>query len=221
MISEGLGYLASAIGKPLHSDKATIMKQLEFVKVCVEVDAQAPLFGSVLVDLRARNCVDVTVQLRVIGNDERVELESTVAQNVEDDVADTLVSNYEFASVNAEVHVETNYVVSSSDFIVVAWAIIRDIVDVDRLKGDSNVEEGGMQSDNKFDLLVDVVDGHEELDLSPKKSRLAGGGVAKLINQLKPKQQQKGAKKNGKGGKQKRKKGCTSPNYYDFLNLEC
>ncbi|KAK8496319.1 hypothetical protein V6N12_019878 [Hibiscus sabdariffa] len=86
---------------------------------------------------------------KVIGNDERVELRSTIAQNVENVVVDVVVINR---------------------------AITGYIGDVGRLKGDSNVEEGGMQSDNKFDLLVDVVDGREKLNLSPKKSRLIDGG---------------------------------------------
>ncbi|KAK8609956.1 hypothetical protein V6N13_093366 [Hibiscus sabdariffa] len=60
-------------------------------------------------------------------------------------------------------------------------AITGYIGDVGRLKGDSNVEEGGMQSDNKFDLLVDVVDGREKLNLSPKKSRLIDGVVMNLV----------------------------------------
>ncbi|KAK8974967.1 hypothetical protein V6N11_039746 [Hibiscus sabdariffa] len=66
--------------------------------------------------------------------------------------------------------------VVGSDSDLGAGAITGYIGDVGRLKGDSNVEEGGMQSDNKFDLLVDVVDGREKLNLSPKKSRLIDGG---------------------------------------------
>ncbi|KAK8569596.1 hypothetical protein V6N13_046646 [Hibiscus sabdariffa] len=56
----GLGYLASAIGKPLYTDKATVLKQqLEFAKVCVEVEASSTLPSSILVDLGEGNSVDV------------------------------------------------------------------------------------------------------------------------------------------------------------------
>ncbi|KAK9024783.1 hypothetical protein V6N11_004936 [Hibiscus sabdariffa] len=47
---------------------------------------------------------------------------------------------------------------------------------VDSLVGSSVVQEDVM-SENSFDLLVDDADGQDEVPLSPKKSRLAAGGV--------------------------------------------
>ncbi|KAK8492883.1 hypothetical protein V6N12_038531 [Hibiscus sabdariffa] len=62
-VKAGLGS-ASAIGKPLYTDKATVLKQqLEFAKVCVEVEASSTLPSSILVDLGEGNSVDVDVEL--------------------------------------------------------------------------------------------------------------------------------------------------------------
>ncbi|KAK8659264.1 hypothetical protein V6N13_029471 [Hibiscus sabdariffa] len=61
---KGLGYLASAIGKPLYSDKATTLRQnLEYAKVCVEVSAKSELPTSILVDLGDGLPVSVSVEL--------------------------------------------------------------------------------------------------------------------------------------------------------------
>ncbi|KAK8677810.1 hypothetical protein V6N13_143333 [Hibiscus sabdariffa] len=61
---QGLSYLASALGKPLYTDKATTLRQhLEFAKICVEVDAKFTLPSSVLVDLGDDNVIDVGVEL--------------------------------------------------------------------------------------------------------------------------------------------------------------
>ncbi|KAK8646222.1 hypothetical protein V6N13_120015 [Hibiscus sabdariffa] len=60
---QGLSYVASAVGKPLYSDRATVLKQqLEFAKVCVEVDAKEDIPASILVDLGEGNLVDVAVE---------------------------------------------------------------------------------------------------------------------------------------------------------------
>ncbi|GMJ06863.1 hypothetical protein HRI_004355500 [Hibiscus trionum] len=61
---QGYGYLASALSKPLYTDKAIVLKQqLEFAKVCVNVDAKSVLPSSILVDLGNDNIVDVMVEL--------------------------------------------------------------------------------------------------------------------------------------------------------------
>ncbi|KAK8683648.1 hypothetical protein V6N13_039702 [Hibiscus sabdariffa] len=61
---QGLGYLASALGKPLYSDKATILKQsLEYAKICVEVSAKSSLPESILVDLGEGHSIHVSVEL--------------------------------------------------------------------------------------------------------------------------------------------------------------
>ncbi|KAK8577341.1 hypothetical protein V6N13_027620 [Hibiscus sabdariffa] len=60
----GLGYLASALGKPLYTDKATALRlSLEYAKICVEVSAMSCLPASILVDLGNGNVVSVGVEL--------------------------------------------------------------------------------------------------------------------------------------------------------------
>ncbi|KAK8643816.1 hypothetical protein V6N13_013093 [Hibiscus sabdariffa] len=59
----GLGYIASALGKPLYTDRGTVLKQsLEFAKICVELDAKFVLPESVTVDLGMGRTVDVNVE---------------------------------------------------------------------------------------------------------------------------------------------------------------
>ncbi|KAK8672341.1 hypothetical protein V6N13_110714 [Hibiscus sabdariffa] len=61
---QGLGYFASALGKPLYSDKATILKQsLEYAKICVEVSAKSSLPESILVDMGDGYSIHVSVEL--------------------------------------------------------------------------------------------------------------------------------------------------------------
>ncbi|KAL4323927.1 hypothetical protein GQ457_11G029880 [Hibiscus cannabinus] len=61
---QGLGYIASAIGKPLYSARATVLKkQLDYAKVCVEIDAKDDLPGSVMVELDDGYTEDVAVEL--------------------------------------------------------------------------------------------------------------------------------------------------------------
>ncbi|KAK8676921.1 hypothetical protein V6N13_142480 [Hibiscus sabdariffa] len=61
---QGLGYLASALGKPLYTDRSTALKnQLEYAKMCVDVEAKTILPASITVDRGNGNCVDVGVEL--------------------------------------------------------------------------------------------------------------------------------------------------------------
>ncbi|KAK8716925.1 hypothetical protein V6N13_044215 [Hibiscus sabdariffa] len=61
---QGLGYLASALGKPLYTDRATALKQhLDFAKICVDVEAMFDLPSAITVDLGNGNCVEVGVEL--------------------------------------------------------------------------------------------------------------------------------------------------------------
>ncbi|KAK8649835.1 hypothetical protein V6N13_139489 [Hibiscus sabdariffa] len=61
---QGLSYLASALCKPLYTDKATTLRQhLEFAKICVEVDAKFTLPSFILVDLGDNNVIPVGAEL--------------------------------------------------------------------------------------------------------------------------------------------------------------
>ncbi|KAK8644043.1 hypothetical protein V6N13_013316 [Hibiscus sabdariffa] len=175
----GLGYLASAIGKPLYTDKATVLKQqLEFTKMwswfghpprCSHWHVFGHLDATcgMLAQHGGTHMGDLQVDLGI-------------------DVGIAVVENAQERDMSITEHGEVGI--------------------VDSLVGSSVVQEDVM-SENSFDLLVDDADGQDEVPLSPKKSRLAAGGVADLLNQLKPKQQQKGKKKNGKGGTKNKEKG--------------
>ncbi|KAK8585289.1 hypothetical protein V6N13_139223 [Hibiscus sabdariffa] len=61
---QGLDYLASALGKPLYTDKATTLRlTLEYAKIYVEVNAASSLPASILVNLGAGNIISVGVEL--------------------------------------------------------------------------------------------------------------------------------------------------------------
>ncbi|KAK8668938.1 hypothetical protein V6N13_106383 [Hibiscus sabdariffa] len=61
---QGLGYVVSAIGKPLYTDRATALKQqLEFAKIFIEIDATETIPNSVLVELDEGLTVEITVEL--------------------------------------------------------------------------------------------------------------------------------------------------------------
>ncbi|KAK8586074.1 hypothetical protein V6N13_130600 [Hibiscus sabdariffa] len=66
-IVHGVGYLASALGKPLYTkytDKAsTIRLSLEYAKICVEVSVVSCLPASILVDIGNGNVVSIGVEL--------------------------------------------------------------------------------------------------------------------------------------------------------------
>ncbi|KAK8692611.1 hypothetical protein V6N13_076067 [Hibiscus sabdariffa] len=236
----GLGYLASAIGKPLYTDKATVLKQqLEFAKVCVEVEASSTLPSSILVDLGEGNCVDVDVELELVWAPPRCshchvfghlnETCGMLAQQGGTPMGDLqvdlgidrgrreeVVGSVNKSGVDLVLLVDSGACVDvqATGIGVVENAQERDmsitehreIGVVDSLVGSCVVQEDVM-SGNSFDLLVDAADGQDDVQLSPKKSRLAAGGVADLLNQLKPKHQQKGKKKNGKGGAKNKENG--------------
>ncbi|KAK8675274.1 hypothetical protein V6N13_033343 [Hibiscus sabdariffa] len=71
---QGLGYIASALGKPLYTDRATTLKnQLEYAKVCIEVGAKDDISDSVLVEIGDGRSVNAGVVSDVIS--ERVVIE--------------------------------------------------------------------------------------------------------------------------------------------------
>ncbi|KAK8613315.1 hypothetical protein V6N13_101080 [Hibiscus sabdariffa] len=61
---KGLDCLASALGKPLYTDRPTMLKQnLEFAKICVNIDAKFVLPKFIPVELSKGNCIDVGVEI--------------------------------------------------------------------------------------------------------------------------------------------------------------
>ncbi|KAL4304174.1 hypothetical protein GQ457_10G003940 [Hibiscus cannabinus] len=61
---QGLEYIASALGRPLYMDRATVLKkQLEFAKVCIDIDDAAGLPSSVMFKLGEGRAMDIAVEL--------------------------------------------------------------------------------------------------------------------------------------------------------------
>ncbi|KAK8626257.1 hypothetical protein V6N13_133908 [Hibiscus sabdariffa] len=61
---KGIDYISSAIGKPMDTNKAIVMKhQLEFTKICVEEDAKYKLPRTILVELEEGSGVYDSLEL--------------------------------------------------------------------------------------------------------------------------------------------------------------
>ncbi|KAK8556125.1 hypothetical protein V6N13_070194 [Hibiscus sabdariffa] len=157
---QGLGYLASALGKPLYTDRSTALKlQLEFAKVCIEVEANFSMPSSITVDLGYGNYVEVGVELDwapphcvacgIFGHSsDRCKKHCVPA-------TDVVVVSEPLAPVEIEE-------------VLIVGNEIRDLSTID-----SQVEA--------------VVDCEDQSDLSSRPERIAAGGVAHLMEQLKPK----------------------------------
>ncbi|KAK8980859.1 hypothetical protein V6N11_047990 [Hibiscus sabdariffa] len=210
-----LGCLASAIGRPLYTDTATTLKQqLEFAKICVEVEAKSSLPNYVLVDLDEDNCIEVGVELVlapircdhccIFGHSGDKCTRKVVATGVVSDdyvVCDVL----ELIKVHfeSEIAVETGvdeYLVSSGTMVEsevfaadgsesVETAMVKE--GVDPLESMNGKEI--LVAPNRFDIL-DVVNHGEENCISPKKDIIVVVGVAELMSQLKPKAKGQGKK---------------------------
>ncbi|KAK8627616.1 hypothetical protein V6N13_135224 [Hibiscus sabdariffa] len=226
----GLGYLASDIGRAIYTDKATTLKQqLEFAKICVEVEAKSSLCSSVSVELDEDNCIEVGVELVwappccdhccIFGHSGDKCTKNVVGTEVVSDdyvVCDVLKSlkvPVEF-EIAVEAGVDENLV--SSGTVVESEVNAADgskPVETDMVKeGVDPLESVNgkeiLVTPNRFDIL-DIVNHGEENCISPKKERIVAVGVVELMNQLKPKA--KGQGKKNKGGKQgSKKKGVTS-----------
>ncbi|KAK8649080.1 hypothetical protein V6N13_129816 [Hibiscus sabdariffa] len=208
---QGLGYLASALGKPLYTNRSTALKkQLEYAKICVDVEAKTVLPASITVDFGNGNCVDVGVELDwappccsncvVFGHSTDnwlgVELGVVSPQAVRvDGVGEgssaQLVPGSVPPSFGQTLEDERVDLVSGQD-------------------GVSNI------SANKFEVLCAVVDDQVVKDFLTRPERVVVGGVAELMEKLKPKEKGKVAKKKGKGRgavKDMGFEGCASPSF--------
>ncbi|KAK9006981.1 hypothetical protein V6N11_019311 [Hibiscus sabdariffa] len=124
-----LSYLASVLGKPLYTDKATTLRQhLEFAKICVEVYANFSLLSYVLVDLGDDDVIVVGVELvwappkcshcSIFGN-----LEDKCARSIV--VDDSAQLNSSTRIVELETIISCNLV----DFIKVCAQLVERVLD--------------------------------------------------------------------------------------------
>ncbi|KAK8615314.1 hypothetical protein V6N13_069090 [Hibiscus sabdariffa] len=229
---QGLSYVASAVGRPLYSDRATTLKQhLEFAKVCVEVGAVNDILGSVLVDIGNDTLVCIVVE--VVWSPPRCK--HCMIFGHSDEKCGKVVCDNAIDSVphRAPVELSTgaherdggslNDVVDSvfvCDELQVEGAgeqfgIVHGVVSVsvleDRVTRENGVQIICAESPNKFAALsganeedpnslcgFQVVEPKPELGI-PKRGRIAAGGVAELMQQLKPKAKEPKVKKKGRG----------------------
>ncbi|KAK8571128.1 hypothetical protein V6N13_025684 [Hibiscus sabdariffa] len=212
---QGLGYLASALGKPLYTDRSTAMKlTLEYAKVCVEVSATYDLLSTITVDLGNSTYVDVGVQLDwappccsswgVFGH-----VTDKCRKTVVQEGAKSVGASYEIsAGVVGEIGFDVGAKASSCPVIVDP---VGDVGLCVRSESVPSSNHGGVIIPNKFDALCDVVE--EKFQVATMRPcRVAATSVADLMEKLKPKE--KLNKKNGKGkgrGKQKDSKDGCSP----------
>ncbi|KAK8667936.1 hypothetical protein V6N13_105409 [Hibiscus sabdariffa] len=215
---QGLSYLASALGKPLYTDRATTLRQnLEFAKICVDIAASFTLPTSVLVDLGDGNIVDIQVELfwappkcaycSIFGHlEEKYSRKDVVQTNVGTKNEDVLNSSYGTHDVDigdggGSVIYEDNVVQANVVQPVnqgIKLVEIEDGINHVGAVGSSAAVSNSVVSiksivcSNKFEALINTVVEHEAVVLSPRK---VAGGVAELLNQLKPKPKGPGHKK--------------------------
>ncbi|KAL4363298.1 hypothetical protein GQ457_04G010390 [Hibiscus cannabinus] len=202
---QGLGYLASALGKPLYTDKATALKQhLEYAKICVEVSTAFLLPNSIIVDIGDGNCFEIGVELD--WGPPRCS-KCVLFGNSDDKCRREVLSQVEHVvGVSKDVVVPSQHVISSTidgnigenaDVIgVVSNKQVNDDVtghELDMLRQVNDDIVADVVGVNKFVALCDVV----EQDGAIRPVRVTAGGVADLIERLKPKG--KRGKKKGKG----------------------
>ncbi|KAK8570568.1 hypothetical protein V6N13_032185 [Hibiscus sabdariffa] len=219
---QGLSYVASVVGKPLYSDRATTLKhQLEFAKVCIEIDAKDDLPCSVLVDIGSDTLVSIVVE--VVWSPPRCKhcmifchSDENCGNIVHKGVVDSGFTVVPGVDAQGQ---DVSYIVKVVDpGLVSNEASMVDYVEhagtvcaeVDFAPLPKEVEKGGGirlsvcgKPSNSFEALsVGIVEecvlpvDESELD-SPKK-RIAAGGVAELLQQLKPQAKEAKAKKKGK-----------------------
>ncbi|KAK8617930.1 hypothetical protein V6N13_080832 [Hibiscus sabdariffa] len=233
---QGLSYLASALGKPLYTDRATTVRQnLEFAKICVDIAASFTLPTSVLVDLGDGNIIDIGVELvwappkcaycSIFGHlEEKRSRKGVVQTNVGTKDGDALNSSsgtldvdigdgggsviYEDNDVQTNVvqpvdqgikQVEIEDGINPVSAVGFSAAISNSVVSIESIVCIPCVEvepvdiivpvevpivNEGLLGSNKFEALVNTAVEHEGVVLSSRKT---AGGVAELLNQLKPK----------------------------------
>ncbi|KAK8614487.1 hypothetical protein V6N13_068287 [Hibiscus sabdariffa] len=172
---QGLGYVASAIGKPLYIDRATALKQqLEFAKICTEVGAKETIPNSVLVELDEDLTVEIVVELEKVVEDGVAKVDSGPENNCDGRVnngdAKEGLSCDDDGSLGVNSHVSSMVEMSSPNEGIPCV-----------ISGES------LESPNKFEILCSVVEGQDGRVVSPRKVRAAAGGVVDLMNQLKGK----------------------------------
>ncbi|KAK8617810.1 hypothetical protein V6N13_080715 [Hibiscus sabdariffa] len=216
-------------------DRSTALKkQLDYVKICVDVEAKTVLPASITVDFGNGNCVDVGVELdwaplccsncvifghstdnckkHVVSNT-NLQVEHIPSQVVQDSMGGidhgSLVSGSVEAVVSgAGLGVELGVVspqavqvdgvgeVSSAQLVPgsVPPSFGQTLEDerVDLVSGQDGVFN---ISANKFEVLCAVVDDQVVKDVLTRPERVAAGGVAELMEKLKPKEKGRVAKK--------------------------
>ncbi|KAL4332194.1 hypothetical protein GQ457_07G002510 [Hibiscus cannabinus] len=194
---QGLGYLASALGKPLYTDRSTALKkQLEYAKICVDVEAKIVLPASITVDFGNGNCVDVGVELDWAPPCCN---HGSLASGSVEAVVSGAGLGVELGVVSPQaVRVDGTGEVSSAQLVPgsVPPSFGQALEDKRVVLGQDGVSN---ISANKFEVLCAVVDDQVVKVVLTRPERIAAGGVAELMEKLKPKEKGRVAKKKGKG----------------------
>ncbi|KAL4304252.1 hypothetical protein GQ457_10G002780 [Hibiscus cannabinus] len=218
---QGLGYVASAIGKPLYTDRVTALKQqLEFAKICIEVGAKETIPNSVLVELDEDLTIEIAVELvwspprcghcSIFGHSEDNCSKETVVEDGIAKVDGGLENNCDATVDDGRVNNgdAKEGISCDDDGSLGVDSHVSSMVEMSSPNGGISCVISGesLESPNKFEILCSVVEGQDGRVVSPRKVRAAAGGVADLMNQLKGKvkevKETKGPKKKnqGKGG---------------------
>ncbi|KAK8655336.1 hypothetical protein V6N13_107918 [Hibiscus sabdariffa] len=201
---QGLGYLASALGKPMYADKATALKQhLEYAKICVEIGncfeisveldwgpprcSKCVLFGHS--DDKCKRGVLSQAEPEVGFNKDVVPSQQAVAEEclvTVDVAASSAVCGDSDIRENAEaIGVDSNKL-GNCDVPIVFTSHEPDILS--QMNGDTIVDGSrvvvSVPSANMFDALCEAV----EQDVVARPVRAAAGGVANLMKKFKPKE---------------------------------
>ncbi|KAK8612797.1 hypothetical protein V6N13_092901 [Hibiscus sabdariffa] len=215
---KGLGCLASALEKPLYTDRATAWeKHLEFAKVCVDMAAIFVLPTFISMEVGDDSFIDVGVELAwspprccscaIFGHsEEKCPKKASIPTGMESiPVVETVTTDHVlvFDSIVDSAVVLASGAIDTIDIVDTGF---NDIVVAAEVTGDVACLDKGNDSDDLKHFTVDdstVVTGTgisypnnvEGQELSPRKCRIAAGGVVDLLNQLKPKAKGKHKKK--------------------------
>ncbi|KAK8981853.1 hypothetical protein V6N11_049345 [Hibiscus sabdariffa] len=194
-IVHGVGYLASALGKPLYTkytDKAsTIRLSLEYAKICVEVSVVSCLPASILVDIGNGNVVSIGVELVYVPHHCS---HCLIFCHYDEKCSKKVVVGIVIAPEGIEPVVESGFGVAESVDVVVEGSVVCDadiirpsidVVACKSTKGDVS-DLSGVLSQNKFETLCSIAVEQDVLVSPPRKERIDAAGVAGLLNQLKP-----------------------------------
>ncbi|KAK8674495.1 hypothetical protein V6N13_032609 [Hibiscus sabdariffa] len=199
--SEGSGYLAGALDKSLYTDRATTLKKhLDFAKICVDVEAMFDIPSAITMDLGDSS-----------GSLKGAESDVIVPKVGSAGVVEGMVVDAVNESVNAKV-VGGVVVGSDSDVAVVVEAgagiydaFIEILVVVDIVVSTSSGDVGSATFLKEIVLGVLLINLRcfvmllkiKVVEEGPSRlERVAAGGVAELMDKLKPKE--KTGKRKGK-----------------------